>query len=117
MALTYPIVKFKWTDVEQKAFDEIKRTVAGNTLLAYTDFSKCFNIHTDTRYHQLGAVIIQEVKPNALYSHKWTETQKRYTVTEKEFLSKVETLKEFRTILLGQQLKIYTDYKNLMWKL
>ena len=28
-------------------------------------------------------------------------------------LSLVETLKDFRKILLGQQLKIFTDYKNL----
>ena len=31
-------------------------------------------------------------------------------------LSIVETSKEFHTILSGQQLKIYTDQKNLMWK-
>ena len=30
-ALTSPKVKFKWTDVEQKSYDEIKRTVAHDT--------------------------------------------------------------------------------------
>ena len=94
-------MKFKWTDVEQKASDEIKRTVAHNTLLAYPDFNKRFYIHTDASDYQLGAVIIQEAKPIALYSRKLTKTQERYTVTEKELLSIVETLKEFRTILLG----------------
>ena len=46
-SLTSPKVKFKWTDVEQKAFDEIKRTIARDTLLEYPDFIKCFDIHTD----------------------------------------------------------------------
>ena len=32
---------------------------------------------------------------------------------EKEFLIIVKTLKEFRTIILGQKLKIYTDHKSL----
>ena len=39
-ALTSPKVKFKWNDVEHKAFDEIKHAVAHNTLLAYPDFNR-----------------------------------------------------------------------------
>ena len=34
MALILPKVNFKWTNVEQKAFDDIKRAVAHDTLLA-----------------------------------------------------------------------------------
>ena len=40
-----------------------------------------------------------------------------YTATEYELLFIVETLKEFRNILfLGQQIKVYTEYKNLTYK-
>ena len=53
-----PKSKFKWTDVEQKSFDDNNRTVAHNTLLAYPDLNKCFDIHTDVSDYQLGAVII-----------------------------------------------------------
>jgi hypothetical protein len=49
----------------------------------------------------------------ALYSCKLTDAQTRYTVTELELLAIVETLQEYRTILLGQIVKIYTDHKNL----
>ena len=116
MALTSPKVKFKWTHVEQKEFDEIKSTVSHDNLLAYPDSNKQFDIQTDSRNHQLGAVIIHDSKSIAFCSRKLTETQKHYAVTEKEFLSIVETLKEFRTILLGQKLKIYTDHKNITCK-
>ena len=37
----------------------------------------------------------------------------RYMETEKELLIIVKTLKEFRDILLGEQLKLYTDHKKL----
>ena len=44
--LTSPKVNFKWTNMEQKLFDDIKRTLSHNTLLAYPDFNKRFDIHT-----------------------------------------------------------------------
>ena len=36
-----------------------------------------------------------------------------YTITEDELFSIDETLKYSITILLGQQIKIYTDIKNI----
>ena len=106
-------VKDKWNKIEQDDLFEIKIIVAHDTLFAYMDFNEEFNIHTDARKLQLGAVISHNGKPISFYIRKLTDDQKGYTVTEKELLSIVETLTEFRTILLGQVLIIYTDHKNL----
>jgi hypothetical protein len=83
-------------------------------MLAFPDFSKPFVIHTDAT--QLGAVISQDDKPIAFYSRKLNPAQTRYTTTERELLSIVETLKEFRNILLGHKVIVFTDHKNLTCK-
>ena len=60
--------------------------------------------------------MIQNDKPITFYSRKLAQPQQRCTVTEKEFLSIVETLNKFRTVLLGQCINIYTDHKNIPCK-
>ena len=102
--LTYMKRNFKWTQVEQDDFDEIKRIGARDTLLTYPDFNETFKIHTDGSASQLGAVIIQKIKPIALYSRKLSDAPKMYTVTKIKLLRIVETLKDFIIILLGQKL-------------
>ena len=105
-----------WTPECENAFETIKRLIARDTLLAYPDFNKKFTIHTDASDFQLGAVISQEGKPLAFYSRKLTSAQRNYTTSEKELLSIVETLKEFRSILLGYEVEVFTDHKNLTYE-
>ena len=105
--------KWKWTPVHTKAFETMKKVVANQVQLAFPDFNKPFQIYTDASDTQLGAVVAQDNKPIAFFSRKLNKSQLNYTVTEKELLSIVEVLKEFRTILLGQQIAVYTDHKNL----
>ena len=109
-------VPFQWTDVEQTAFETIKTIVGREVLLSYPDFSKPFHIHMDASKTQLGSVISQDKKPIAFYSRKLQPAQTRYTTTERELLSIVETLKEFTNILLGQKIIVHTDHKNLTCK-
>ncbi len=115
-ALTSKTVKWRWGNEEQQAFDAIKKVISREALLAYPDFGKTFVIHTDASHTQLGAVISQDDKPIAFYSRKLKPEQTRYTTTERELLSIVETLKEFRNILLGHKIVVHTDHKNLTCK-
>jgi hypothetical protein len=87
--------------------------MAKEVVLAYPDFSKVFEIYTDSFITQLGAVITQDNRPIAFFSRKLSVTQAKYSVTEIELLAIVETLKEFKDMLWGQQIKVYTDHKNL----
>jgi hypothetical protein len=102
-----------WDSIHQTAFDIVKKTTAKEVVLAYPDFTKPFDIYTDASTKQLGAVITQNNRPIAFFSWKLSDTQSKYTVTELELLAIVETLKEFKGMLWGQRLNVYTDNKNL----
>jgi hypothetical protein len=58
---------------------------------------------------------MQEGKPLAFYSRNLNSAQTRYITGEQEILSIVETLKEFRDILLGQQVIAHTDHLNILY--
>jgi hypothetical protein len=57
---------------------------------------------------------MQDKKPIAFYSQKLNTAQKRYTTTEKELLSAIETCKEYNNILLDyhEPIIVFTDHKN-----
>ncbi|KAL7479189.1 hypothetical protein ACHAW6_004933, partial [Cyclotella cf. meneghiniana] len=72
--------------------------------LDYPDYSQGFEIYTDSSKFQLGAIVPQKLHP----------TQQMYGMTKQELLAIVETLEEFKDMLLGQQITVYTDHKNLL---
>jgi hypothetical protein len=104
---------WQWDPIHQQAFDNVKAAMAKETVLAYPDFLKPFEIYSDASSMQLGAMITQEIRPIAFFSRKLSKTQQKYSVTEIELLAIVETLKEFKEMLWGQDVKVYTDCKNL----
>jgi RNase H-like domain found in reverse transcriptase len=111
--LTKKNARFKWNEECTKSFNTLKSLLAKRVVLAYPNFKLPFDIYTDASGKQIGAVIQQQGKPLAFYSRKLTDAQTRYTVIELELLAIVETLQEYRTILYGQLINIYTDHKNL----
>ena len=89
--------------------------IAKATMLAFPDFSKPCDLHTDSSDYQLGSVLSQDDKPIAFFSRKLNTAQMNYTVTDKELLGMTESLKHFRHILLGNVIRAYTDHKNLTY--
>jgi hypothetical protein len=80
----------------------MKSILAQDTILTYPLFNKPFVIHTDASDKQIGG-----------FSKKLTDTQCRYPVTEQELLAIVETIKYFKHMLLGHEIVVHTDHKNL----
>ena len=88
---------WRWDQTHQQAFDSIKAAIAKETVLAYPDFLKPFEIYTDASSTQLGAVITQDNRPIAFFSRKLSKMQQKYSITE----AIVEMLKEFKGMMWG----------------
>ncbi len=107
-------VPWYWDEVHQRAFNHSKAAITREVVLAYPDYSKVFEIYTNALSKQLDAVITQENRPFAFFSWKLSTTQCKYSVTKIELLAIVKTLKEFKAMLWGQSIKVYTDHANLI---
>ena len=110
--LTGKNTPFKWQDEHTRAFEEMKRIVSKEVLLSFPDYTQRFQLYTDASDLQMGAMLKQGDKTLAFFSKKLTNTQKGYGVGEKEMLSIVEALKEFRTMIYGYPIDVYTDHLN-----
>jgi hypothetical protein len=65
---------WRWDPIHQQVFDNVKAAIPKETVLAYLDFLKPFEIYTDASSTQLGAVITQDNRPIAFFSRKLSET-------------------------------------------
>ncbi len=107
-------VPWHWDEVHQRAFDHLKATITKDVVLAYPDYYKVFEIYTNSSSKQLGVVITQDNRPIVFFSRKLSNVQRKYSVTEIELLAIVKTLKEFKGMLWGQNIKVFTDHANIM---
>ena len=105
--------KKQWKEEHDKAFKEVKAMVSRDVLVQYPDLNDEFLIETDASNFQLGAVIKQKGRPIAFYSRKLTTAQRKYSTIEKELLSILEVLEQYRSLLWGRQIRVRTDHKNI----
>ncbi|KAI3453949.1 hypothetical protein Pfo_010612 [Paulownia fortunei] len=100
---------WEWSEKCQHAFDDLKAAVSSEPVLALPDFDKPFELHTDASDFAIGGVLMQEGHPIAFESRKLNDTERRYTVQEKEMTAIIHCLWVWRHYLLGSHFIIKTD--------
>ncbi|KAL0448891.1 UNVERIFIED_CONTAM: Gag-Pol polyprotein [Sesamum latifolium] len=100
---------WNWTPQCQEFFDNLKRAMVTDHVLALPDMSKSFVVETDTSDFALGGVLMQDDHLVAFESRKLKDIEWRYSVHEKELLVVVHCLRLWRHYLLGSPFVVKTD--------
>eukprot|EP01132_Coremiostelium_polycephalum_P000939 gene939-1187_t len=118
---------FFWTEECDKAFNKIKSLISDESLLYIPDQNKKYYVETDSSHLGAGHVIYQlkdddgknfELSNRLVIgygSKKLDPAQINYTTLEKELFAVFHALKTYRYILLGSDIVVRTDHKNLLF--
>ena len=101
------------TDAELTAFQTLKNALVSPPVLAIPQFDKPFEVYTDASDHACGAVLIQESRPVAYMSKKFTPAERNYPTHDRECLAIVSAYREWRCYLEGVPSTCHTDHAPL----
>jgi hypothetical protein len=112
--LTKKTVKFLKGEEAQLCFEAIKQLLVSPPLLSYPDPDLPYELISDASITGCGAVLVQEGKPIAYFSSKFSSAERNYTTGEQEMLGLIKALKEWRCYLEGTlSLTLVTDHNPL----
>lgn len=113
-------VKFEWTEERERAFRSLIKALTSAPVLAAPNYTLPFEIQVDASQMGCGAVLIQkegdqEDRVIAYMSQKFSDTQRRYHVTELECLGVILAIEKFRPYVEGSKFRVITDHHSLLW--
>lgn len=108
-----------WNKEAEDSFLNLKTALTSTPVLRVPDFTKPFSIQCDASNRGTGGVLIQiadglEV-PIAYTSKKLSERECKYSASERELLSVLHAVEQFRPYVEGNHFKVITDHSALQW--
>ena len=116
-------VAIVWDDRCQCSFDDLKHLDTMATILAYADFTRAFELHTNACRSGLGTVLYQTHDDGmddviTYASRSLTKAKSHYLAHKLEFLSlKWPVVKKSHEYLYGLTFDVYTDNNPLTYVL
>ena len=112
---------WKWTPLQQAAFDKLK-LIFSAPVLQIPDVTRPFSITTNASLLAARAILLQansnqDLHPCAYFSRTFSPAQRNYDIYNRELLAVILALEEWHQYLQGTQhpITIITDHKNLSY--
>jgi len=105
--------KFTWTKEADNSFETLKKKVAEQPVLTFSDFNKIFQVECDESHIAIGAVLSQEGRPITFFNEKLNDAKKRYSSYDLEMYALVQSLKKWRHYLMPKEFIVSTDNQAL----
>jgi hypothetical protein len=106
---------FQWTDESQQTFEKMKEVMSTCLVLALPDFSRLFVLKCDTSGVGIGAFFMQGGHPIMFESKKLNESERLFSIYDKEMLAIMHALTKFRLYLVGSGFLVKTDHNSLKY--
>jgi hypothetical protein len=99
-------------------FAELKQALVSAPILAFPNYNLPFVIQTDASQNTIGRVLLQKTenlfKPIVFASRKLSDTERRYSATERELLAIVYCYDQFHSYVFGRKIEFYTENDPLV---
>ena len=116
--LTRDRAEFNWTADCEKEFNDIKKCLAAQPVMAFPDFNKKFILTTDACVEGYGAILSQMYPSGervVSYASKSTNnSEKNYTASELEAAAVVWAIDKYKLYLTDNPFTLVTDHKALL---
>src|SRR5882724_2931604 len=113
---------WRWAKEEQRSFEELKRLIMSTPILVQPNQEALFRLETDASGYATGAVLSQlsedgKWHPVGFTSKGLNLAKRNYAIHEKELLSVICGLEEWKHILEGTKhmIEILNDHRNLTY--
>ncbi|KAG6439144.1 hypothetical protein O3G_MSEX000524 [Manduca sexta] len=108
-----------WNKDAEESFVSLKTALTSTPVLRVPDFTKPFSIQCDASNMGTGGVLIQNIDglevPIAYTSKKLSERERKYSASERELLSVIHAVEQFRPYVEGTHFKVISDHSALQW--
>jgi hypothetical protein len=93
----------------------MKEVMSTCPVLALPNFTLLFVLECDTSGERIGAVLMQGGHPIVFESRKLSQTERLYSIYDKEILAIMHALTKFRQYLVGNKFVVKTDHNSLKY--
>ena len=101
-------------NTQRRTFEILKERLCSTEVLAVPKYDRPFRLYTDSSDYAVGSTLAQldhygRERPLGFASAKLTETQRRWSILEREAFAVIHALNHFEVIVHGSPIRLYCD--------